>query len=406
MRFCPFCGQENTDDARFCLQCGREMPGATPQPKPESFEQPQTNRMESPEPNAAFEAANRQPFYNQQPYNQPPYQSQPYGGGQPFQPGAPAGYTPPEPPSMPYMPPMPPNQPYYDSDIDDSGRFSIDNSGAFPPFDGDPRMPDLGQQDFVPQQKQDKSKTLLIVVLALVVVLLAGGIAGVMIFRHATTSNKSTTKEASTTAANAGESASAADSATKPAESKTTKSITAATSAITTKAVTTATTTAGSTTQPGIIVSVPTTYATTTQTQTQPPQQVGYEQAQVNFCSFYASYINAMNAQTRSGIVLCSSEVAESMYSRMSLNSRSRFTLNYIDFDLDTFKALSGSRVQYIVRCHSTVYDRSSGAYKDVIDARWNVVSTYDAAAGVFNVTSMTRNDSIVFGSRYDRYTP
>jgi predicted amidophosphoribosyltransferase len=23
--FCPYCGKENADDARFCLQCGKEL---------------------------------------------------------------------------------------------------------------------------------------------------------------------------------------------------------------------------------------------------------------------------------------------------------------------------------------------------------------------------------------------
>src|SRR5690349_12654657 len=35
MRFCPFCAQENPDDSRECVHCGKRLPAArTPPPKP------------------------------------------------------------------------------------------------------------------------------------------------------------------------------------------------------------------------------------------------------------------------------------------------------------------------------------------------------------------------------------
>src|SRR5262245_54401694 len=35
MRFCPFCAQENPDDSRECVHCGKRLPAArTPPPRP------------------------------------------------------------------------------------------------------------------------------------------------------------------------------------------------------------------------------------------------------------------------------------------------------------------------------------------------------------------------------------
>jgi hypothetical protein len=33
--YCPYCGAQNIDDARFCMNCGKAVPGAAPAPPPE-----------------------------------------------------------------------------------------------------------------------------------------------------------------------------------------------------------------------------------------------------------------------------------------------------------------------------------------------------------------------------------
>ena len=359
MHFCPYCGQGNEDSVTVCMNCGKQIPGLQQHPQQSAYEQP----------------------LEEEPYEQ----QTPNSFGNPYDPrsSGPGG-------NMPLETPVHTTPPADATYFGDPNRFGGEAYGSADNFDPNRWTPP--PPPVPPAQPEHpaggKKKTALIIILALVIVLLVGGIVGVLIWRNTDDDNKGeAASEEVTVAASEQNTDGQKDTAT------------AATLTTTTAAVTT-------TAQTAVVISVPSTMITTQPQQTQPPQQISYEQAQTNFVAFYASYINAMNAQTRSGIVLCSSDIAESMYSRMSLNSKSSFVLNYVDFDLDTYKALSGSRVQYIARCHSTVYDRYTGNYKDVIDARWNVVSTYDPGTGVFNVTSMTRNDSIVFGSRYQRLTP
>ena len=352
MRYCPNCGRKNTDDALFCLECGARLPELS------GYEQPEPETPGQTEP---FGQAGETLPYDQNP--QPGF-----GPAQPYEPSEPAQqpYYPPEPPQQPYYPPVappvtpPPQPPVY-------GPNGIPGQQPFGPngVPGQPPQP-------APPKKSGGGKTAVIVALALVIALLAGGIVGFLIWRAQTKTDGDATTSA----------APAAATTTAPADGTT----------ATTAAPSTAPTTA-----PPVIVDVPQTQPTTQ------PTHIPFETAQRDFCAFYQSYISAMNAQVKSGITNCSGDVANAMYARMDLNSRSTFRLEYVDFDMNTVTALSGGRVQFVARCHSLIYNRANGAYKEAVNAIWTVVSTYDAANGGFLVTSINRNDGIRVSSNYER---
>ena len=64
--FCPKCGNQLPDGAKFCTSCGAQMAAAMPQ-QPQQPQQPQYQP-----PQQQYQ----QPVYQQQPYQQQPYQQQ------------------------------------------------------------------------------------------------------------------------------------------------------------------------------------------------------------------------------------------------------------------------------------------------------------------------------------------
>ena len=108
--FCPKCGAELDEDAKFCPNCGEKIEGAGVQPDEASAveAEPQAQPESQPLPQAEPQAQSQPQAESQ---SQPQPQPQPYVTGQ--EPGAPSGATQTQQQAQPQQPPYQPPQPTY-----------------------------------------------------------------------------------------------------------------------------------------------------------------------------------------------------------------------------------------------------------------------------------------------------
>lgn len=124
------------------------------------------------------------------------------------------------------------------------------------------------------------------------------------------------------------------------------------------------------------------------------------EAAYLAFFDFYNSYLEGINSLDSGTINFCSPDVKAEMVKRFQFNRNSLFDLIRIDYDLDSFAAVSdvnGNEYSFYVKCVSKMYDRDTNVEKEMNYAVWNVTVT--ETANNFIISKMERDDEYEMSS-------
>lgn len=118
------------------------------------------------------------------------------------------------------------------------------------------------------------------------------------------------------------------------------------------------------------------------------------QQVYETFYDFYCSYLDAINSFDASYMYYCTPQVRSEMAERFSINKKSLFVMDEIQYDQKSLRAqetYNGATYTFYAKCATILYDRYDYDYKKQNYSCWKVTVTY--SSGSYVISDMERDD-------------